>query len=56
MKHNVFGGYGYDPPIDHKVSVMYTPLINDEKRDFVEYTSRAFLSQTHTMSTLTRCR
>lgn len=33
---------------------MYTPYINDEKRDFVEYTSLGFLGQTHTMVTYTR--
>ncbi|KAJ8599987.1 hypothetical protein CTAYLR_001813 [Chrysophaeum taylorii] len=39
----------------HVVSVMYAPYVGDEKRDFVEYTSEAFLSQLHTMVTYTRC-
>ena len=41
--------------IDHHVSVQYTPFIGDEKRDYVEHTSEAFLSQLHTMATYTRC-
>ena len=40
--------------LDHKVSIMFTPYINDEKRDFVEYTSLGFMGQTHTMVTYTR--
>jgi sugar/nucleoside kinase (ribokinase family) len=35
--------------------VQYAPFIGDEKRDYVEYTSEAFLSQLHTMVTYTRC-
>lgn len=41
--------------IDHHVAVQYAPFIGDEKRDYVEYTSEAFLSQLHTMVTYTRC-
>ena len=52
VKHNIFAAWEED--IDHKVSVMYTPMINDEKRDFVEYTSLGFLNQHHTMVTYTR--
>lgn len=52
VKHNIFAAWEED--IDHKVSIMYTPMINDEKRDFVEYTSLGFLSQHHTMVTYTR--
>lgn len=52
VKHDIFAAWEED--IDHKVSVMYTPIINDEKRDFVEYTSLGFLNQTHTMVTYTR--
>ena len=52
VKHDIFAAWEED--IDHKVSVMYTPMINDEKRDFVEYTSLAFMSQHHTMVTYTR--
>ncbi len=52
VKHDIFSAWEED--IDHKVSVMYTPMINDEKRDFVEYTSLGFLSQHHTMVTYTR--
>lgn len=33
---------------------MYMPDINDEKRDYVEYTSDAFMSHKHTMVTYTR--
>lgn len=33
---------------------MFTPYINDEKRDFVEYTSLGFMGQVHTMVTYTR--
>jgi myo-inositol-1-phosphate synthase len=53
VKHDIFAAWEEDE-LDHKVAVMYTPEINDEKRDFVEYTSDAFLSQTHTMVTYTR--
>jgi myo-inositol-1-phosphate synthase len=52
VKHDIFAPWQED--IDHKVSIMYTPMINDEKRDFVEYTSLGFLGQTHTMVTYTR--
>lgn len=52
VKHDIFAAWEED--IDHKVSVMYCPLINDEKRDFVEYTSFGFMGQTHTMVTYTR--
>lgn len=52
VKHSIFAPWEED--IDHKVSIMYTPMINDEKRDFVEYTSLAFMSQHHTMVTYTR--
>jgi len=45
----------FSSDIDHHVSVQYTPFIGDEKRDYVEYTSEAFLSQLHTMATYTRC-
>jgi myo-inositol-1-phosphate synthase len=37
VKHDIFGPWQEDQ-LDHKVSIMYTPFINDEKRDFVEYT------------------
>lgn len=33
---------------------MYTPLIGDEKRDIVEYTSHGFMNCAHTMLTYTR--
>jgi len=52
VKHDIFAAWEED--IDHKVSVMFTPMINDEKRDFVEYTSLGFLGQHHTMVTYTR--
>jgi len=52
VKHDIFAPWEED--IDHQVSVMYTPHINDDKRDFVEYTSAAFLGQPHTMVTYTR--
>ena len=52
VKHDIFAAWEED--IDHKVAVMYTKMINDEKRDFVEYTSLGFLSQHHTMVTYTR--
>jgi hypothetical protein len=53
VKHDIFKPWEEDQ-LDHKVSIMYTPFINDEKRDFVEYTSLGFLGQTHTMVTYTR--
>lgn len=37
-----------------QVRVMYTPLIGDEKRDIVEYTSFGFMNCAHTMLTYTR--
>ena len=37
VKHDIFAPWQEDQ-LDHKVSIMYTPFINDEKRDFVEYT------------------
>lgn len=52
VKHDIFAAWEED--IDHKVGIMFTPVINDDKRDFVEYTSRGFLDQTHTMVTYTR--
>ncbi|GAX22096.1 hypothetical protein FisN_6Hh344 [Fistulifera solaris] len=52
VKHDIFAPW--EENIDHKVSIMYTELINDEKRDFVEYTSAGFLGQLHTMVTYTR--
>ena len=52
VKHDIFAPWEED--IDHKVSIMFTPEINDEKRDFVEYTSLGFLGQTHTLVTYTR--
>ncbi|CAN0576308.1 unnamed protein product, partial [Ectocarpus sp. 12 AP-2014] len=33
---------------------MYTPLMGDEKRDIVEYTSFGFMNCAHTMLTYTR--
>eukprot|EP00586_Coscinodiscus_wailesii_P020952 CAMPEP_0172494950 /NCGR_PEP_ID=MMETSP1066-20121228/59522_1 /TAXON_ID=671091 /ORGANISM="Coscinodiscus wailesii, Strain CCMP2513" /LENGTH=450 /DNA_ID=CAMNT_0013266299 /DNA_START=317 /DNA_END=1665 /DNA_ORIENTATION=- len=53
VKHNIFSAWE-EEELDHKVSIMYTPYINDEKRDFVEYTSLGYLGQTHTMVTYTR--
>lgn len=53
VKHDIFAPW-HEDDLDHKVSIMYTPFINDEKRDFVEYTSLGFLGQTHTMVTYTR--
>lgn len=52
VKHDIFAAW--EETIDHKVSIMYTPEINDDKRDFVEYTSSGFLDQPHTMVTYTR--
>jgi myo-inositol-1-phosphate synthase len=54
VKSDIFGPWQEDD-LDHKVSVMYTPYIGDEKRDYVEYTSFGFLSSPHTMVTYTRC-
>jgi myo-inositol-1-phosphate synthase len=53
VKHDIFAPW-QEPQLDHKVSIMYTPFINDDKRDFVEYTSLGFLGQPHTMVTYTR--
>ena len=53
VKHNIFDPWE-EQDLDHKVSIMFTPFINDDKRDFVEYTSLGFLGQTHTMVTYTR--
>jgi myo-inositol-1-phosphate synthase len=53
VKHDIFASW-QETELDHKVSIMYTEFINDDKRDFVEYTSLGFLGQTHTMVTYTR--
>lgn len=53
VKHDIFAPWE-EEQLDHKVSIMFTPFINDEKRDFVEYTSLGFLGQPHTMVTYTR--
>jgi myo-inositol-1-phosphate synthase len=53
VKHDIFAPWKEDQ-LDHKVSIMFTEFINDEKRDFVEYTSLGFLGQAHTMVTYTR--
>ncbi|KAL3914677.1 MAG: hypothetical protein SGILL_006008 [Bacillariaceae sp.] len=53
VKHDIFAPWE-EPQLDHKVSIMFTEYINDDKRDFVEYTSLGFLGQTHTMVTYTR--
>ena len=53
VKHDIFAPWE-ETELDHKVSIMYTPFINDDKRDFVEYTSLGFLGQPHTMVTYTR--
>mmetsp|Transcript_14985 Transcript_14985/g.36515 ORF Transcript_14985/g.36515 Transcript_14985/m.36515 type:complete len:1046 (+) Transcript_14985:8-3145(+) len=53
VKHDIFAPWE-EEDLDHKVSIMFTPFINDEKRDFVEYTSLGFLGQPHTMVTYTR--
>ena len=42
VKHDIFAPWEED--IDHGVFVMYTPMINEEKHDFVGYTSLGFLS------------
>ncbi|EED95841.1 predicted protein, partial [Thalassiosira pseudonana CCMP1335] len=54
VKSDIFGPW-QEEGLDHKVTVMYTPYIGDEKRDYVEYTSLAFLGSPHTMVTYTRC-
>ena len=53
VKHDIFAPW-QESELDHKVSIMYTHFINDDKRDIVEYTSLGFLGQTHTMLTYTR--
>lgn len=53
VKHNIFKPWE-EEQLDHKVSIMFTEYINDDKRDFVEYTSLGFLGHTHTMVTYTR--
>lgn len=53
VKHDIFAPW-QEEDLDHKVSIMFTPFINDDKRDFVEYTSMGFLNQPHTMVTYTR--
>ena len=55
MKTDVFGAWQDDGVIDHKVAVLYTEQMGDEKRDTVEYTSEAFMGCEHTMLTYTRC-
>jgi myo-inositol-1-phosphate synthase len=54
VKSDIFGPW-QEEGLDHKVTVMYTPYIGDEKRDYVEYTSLGFLGSPHTMVTYTRC-
>ena len=53
VKHDIFAPWE-EEDLDHKVSIMFTEFINDDKRDFVEYTSLGFLGQPHTMVTYTR--
>ncbi|KAL7562208.1 hypothetical protein ACA910_013463 [Epithemia clementina (nom. ined.)] len=53
VKHDIFAPWQEDQ-LDHKVSIMFTEFINDDKRDFVEYSSLGFLGQPHTMVTYTR--
>jgi myo-inositol-1-phosphate synthase len=53
VKHDIFAPWE-EEDLDHKVSIMFTEFINDDKRDFVEYTSLGFLGQVHTMVTYTR--
>jgi myo-inositol-1-phosphate synthase len=54
VKSNIFGPW-QEKDLDHQVRVMYTPMMLDEKRDVVEYTSLGFLNCAHTMLTYTRC-
>lgn len=54
VKSNIFGPWE-EKDLDHQVRVMYTPMMLDEKRDVVEYTSLGFLHSPHTMLTYTRC-
>lgn len=53
VKHDIFAPWEEDD-LDHKVSIMFTEYINDDKRDFVEYTSLGFMGHPHTMVTYTR--
>lgn len=53
VKHDIFAPW-QEEDLDHKVCIMFTEFINDDKRDFVEYTSLGFLGQPHTMVTYTR--
>ena len=61
VKTDVFGPWNAElaaeghAPIDHKVAVLFTAQMGDEKRDTVEYTSEAFMGCEHTMLTYTRC-
>ena len=58
VKTDVFGAWAAEDgarPIDHKVAVLYTEQMGDEKRDTVEYTSEAFMGCEHTMLTYSRC-
>jgi len=54
VKKNIFEPW-QETELDHQVRVMYTPMMLDEKRDIVEYTSLGFLNCAHTMLTYTRC-
>ncbi|MEM1009153.1 MAG: inositol-3-phosphate synthase, partial [Myxococcota bacterium] len=54
VKKNIFEPW-QEHNLDHQVKVMYTPMMLDEKRDVVEYTSLGFLNCPHTMLTYTRC-
>jgi myo-inositol-1-phosphate synthase len=57
VKTDIFGPWteADGEPIDHKVAVLYTEQMGDEKRDTVEYTSESFMGCEHTMLTYTRC-
>ena len=55
VKTDIFSAWADDGPIDHKVAVLYTPQMGDEKRDTVEYSSDGFMGCAHTMLTYTRC-
>jgi len=54
VKKDIFQPW-QESELDHQVRVMYTPMMLDEKRDVVEYTSLGFLNCPHTMLTYTRC-
>lgn len=54
LKTDIFAPWAADGPIDHKVAVLYTEQMGDEKRDLVEYTSESFMGCEHTMLTYTR--